>query len=91
VQQRTALSSKPDRYNNVTYAPRLVDQFLTDAEYFPGPGYKLGADGQFNSNDWIRRVRFMPNDLAGSHGNVGPHGHFKFNGGWKIHIPLTDK
>jgi hypothetical protein len=67
-----------------------VDQFLADAEKFLGPGYKQGADGQFYSSDWGRRVRFTPSDLAGHKG--GPaHGHFEFNGGRNIHVPLTDR
>ena len=75
----------------MTAAPRTVDQYLADAVDFLGPGYKQGVDGQFYSSDWSRRVRFQPADLTGTHGGIGSHGHFEFNGGRNIHIPLTDK
>jgi RHS repeat-associated protein len=87
---RTAPGFKVDPTNNVTAVPRTVDQFLTDAERFLGSGYRQGADGQFYSSDWSRRVRVTPSDLAG-HGGGPSHGHFEFNGGRNIHIPLTDK
>jgi len=90
TQPRTPPSFKPDPVNNVTATPRTVDAFLTDAEDFLGKGYTQGKGGSFYSADGMRRVRFTNSDLAGHNG--GPsHGHFEFNGGRNIHIPLTDQ
>lgn len=87
---RPAPSFKPDPRNNVTAKPRTVSEFLGDAEAFLGKGYYEGRDGAFYSADGSRRVRFTPSDLAGHNGGP-PHGHFEFNGGRNIHVPLTDK
>jgi hypothetical protein len=86
---RQAPSFKPDPKNNVTAKPRTVDMFLDDAERFLGKGYYTGEDGALYSADGSRRVRFNPADLGGHNGGP-PHGHFEFNGGRNIHIPLTD-
>ena len=87
---RSAPSFKPDPKNNVTAKPRTVDEFLKDAEDFLRKGYSEGKDGAFYSADGSRRVRFTPSDLAGHNGGP-PHGHFEFNGGRNIHVPLTDQ
>ncbi len=47
-----------------------------------------GTDKALYSADGMRRCRFTPSDLGG-HGGPG-HGHFEFNGGRNIHVPLTD-
>ena len=66
----------------------LDSLFVYVAENFLGEGYTTGRDGALYSADGRRRVRFTESDLTGAHGNVGPHGHFEFNGGRNIHIPL---
>jgi len=85
---RPAPRFKPDPNNNVTAKARTTDQFLDDAEKFLGPAYRQGSDGAYYSADGMRRVRFTDTDLTGAHGRIGPHGHFEFNGGRNIHIPL---
>jgi hypothetical protein len=72
---------------NVTAKPRTVDEFLEDAKRFLGEGYVQRNDGHFYSANGVRRVRFTDSDLQGHKG--GPsHGHFEFNGGRNIHIPI---
>ncbi|TWT37190.1 tRNA(Glu)-specific nuclease WapA precursor [Posidoniimonas corsicana] len=85
---------KADPYNNVTAKPRTEGKFLDDAERFLGDGYTTGKDGSLYSADGMRRVRFSNSDLAGHPrspyaSSRGPHGHFEFNGGRNIHIPLV--
>ncbi len=71
------------------FGSRDTNDFFNDAEKFLGKGYKQGPDGSFYSANGQRRVRFTGSDLQGHKG--GPsHGHFEFNGGRNIHIPITD-
>ena len=89
-QPRQPPGFKPDPSNNVTGKPRSVNKFLDDAEDFLGKRYTQGSDRAYYSKDGKSRVRFTDSALAGKHGDVGSNGHFEFNGGRNIHIPLTD-
>jgi len=86
---RQSPSFKPDSSNNVTAKPRSTDEFLDDAKKFLGENYEQRPDGNFYSADGQRRVRFTDSDLKGHKGG-SPHGHFEFNGGRNIHIPIID-
>jgi len=86
---KSAPHFKPDPKNNVTAKPKTVSEFLTDAQKFLGKGYTTGKDGACYSADGMRRVRFTPSDLKGHNGGP-PHGHFEYNGGRNIHVPLID-
>ena len=83
---------------DVTSKGRTVEEALTTAQKWLGPGYKeIGKPGSgvYRSADGLRQFRMSATDVAGGHGKIGPHVHFeKFDAAGEklknIHTPLSN-
>lgn len=81
-----------------SHGPMSADDALRHAQTWLGKGYKeVGPKGSgvFRSADGTRQFRMTKADLAGSHGDMGPHIHFEaLDARGKVienlHIPLLD-
>ena len=81
-----------------SHGPMSADDALGNGQNWLGKGYKeVGPSGSgvFRSADGSRQFRMAPSDLAGSHGDLGPHIHFEaLNPQGKVienlHIPLVE-
>ena len=94
-----AHNSCPEGLGNIgSHGPMSVNDALRHGLNWVGKGYKeMGPKGSgvFRSADGRRQFRMTDADLAGSHGNMGPHIHFEaLDKRGKVienlHIPLRD-
>jgi RHS repeat-associated protein len=54
-----------------------IEEVLSGAERWLGSGYREFRPGIFRSADDATQFRMTPRDLAGTHGDLGPHVHFE--------------
>ena len=64
-------------YGNIGGGSTTVENALTQADKYLGPGSKEIAPGVFRSADGTRQFRMTTGDITGAHGNIGPHVHFE--------------
>jgi hypothetical protein len=86
--------AKPGLGNIGSHAPVDAGTLLGSAEKWLGPGYREIAPGVYRSADGLRQFRMTFSDLAGAHGDIGPHLHFEAftPAGQRIenlHVPFT--
>ncbi|MEZ0311153.1 MAG: hypothetical protein ACAI38_05240 [Myxococcota bacterium] len=60
--------------------PTDLNVLVREAQRWLGPGFRQVRPGQFESHGGMRRFRLMDGDIAGKHGDLGPHVHFEYLG-----------